>query len=130
MFWHFWRDIEEVPVKWMDRPSATERGCASEMDIEIYLYPFLWSVHPFQRHLLYIAVLPIHFLLLLQKAFAIFSSSNVVALYYIVFSNLCSHFFLYYCFTWGGQLGQQWGVFCIKTVFRSRPREGPKPENS
>ena len=26
--------IEEVPVKWMDRPSATvmERGCASEMD--------------------------------------------------------------------------------------------------
>ena len=26
--------LEEVPVKWMDRPSATEmeRGCASEMD--------------------------------------------------------------------------------------------------
>ena len=26
--------VEEVPVKWMDRPSATEmeRGCASEMD--------------------------------------------------------------------------------------------------
>ena len=26
--------VEEMPVKWMDRPSATEmeRGCASEMD--------------------------------------------------------------------------------------------------
>ena len=26
--------VEEVPVKWMDRPSATEteRGCASETD--------------------------------------------------------------------------------------------------
>ena len=32
---HTWHLVEEVPVKWMDRPSATEmeRGCASEMEI-------------------------------------------------------------------------------------------------
>ena len=43
--------IEEVPVKLMDRPSATEmeRGRASEMEIEISSIHFCdtWSVHLF-----------------------------------------------------------------------------------
>ena len=43
--------IEEVPVNWMDRPSATEmeRGRASEIEIEISSIHFCdtWSVHPF-----------------------------------------------------------------------------------
>ena len=43
--------VEEVPVKWMDRPSATEmeRGRASEMEIEISSIHFCdtWSCYPF-----------------------------------------------------------------------------------
>ena len=38
--------IEEVSMKWMDRPSVTEkeRGGVYEMDIAHLLYPFLWHL--------------------------------------------------------------------------------------
>ena len=43
--------VEEVSMKWMDRPSVTEmeRGGVYEMEIEISSFPFCdtWSVHPF-----------------------------------------------------------------------------------
>ena len=43
--------VEEVSMKWMDRPSATEmeRGAVYEMEIEISSIHFCdtWSVHPF-----------------------------------------------------------------------------------
>ena len=45
-------DVEEVSMKWMDRPSVTEmeRGGVFEMKIEISSIHFCdtWSVHPFQ----------------------------------------------------------------------------------
>ena len=43
--------VEEVSMKWMDRPSVTEmeRGGVNEMEIEISSIHFCdtWSVHPF-----------------------------------------------------------------------------------